>query len=239
MRVDTHAAITNIGRKRRRNEDALVVSPPLFAVADGMGGTRGGRIAAKLVADVLKGHTQSEKLESKSLLHALIKEANRQVFEYGQADPELTGMGTTVTAAIVENNCVVIAHVGDSRAYLLRGEILEQLTEDHSLVAELVKSGYLTPEEASLHPQRAVITRALGTDRNIEIDIFATDIQPGDQFLLCTDGLTTMVPNKKIAHTLLTSTNTTKSADELVQAANQAGGEDNISLVIFTITGET
>ncbi|MGI9657800.1 MAG: Stp1/IreP family PP2C-type Ser/Thr phosphatase [Gaiellaceae bacterium] len=235
MKIGQHASLTDTGRKRLRNEDAVVVSAPLFAVADGMGGAKGGQLAAQLAAGVFSDHASSSGIDGETRLRALVVEANRQVFNRAQSDPSLAGMGTTVTAVVLEDDHLAIVQVGDSRAYRLRGGVLDQLTEDHSLVAELVRSGRLTREEAALHPQRAVITRALGTDPTVAADVFVTPTQPGDVFLLCTDGLTTMVGDGAIEHTLLESKDAQAAARALVRAANQAGGDDNVSVVIFEI----
>jgi protein phosphatase len=167
---------------------------------------------------------------------ALIQEANRRVYERASADEQATGMGTTMTAALVEDERVVIGHVGDSRAYLVRDGKLEQLTQDHSLVAELVRSGKLSPEEADSHPQRSVITRALGPEPDVDIDMFSISTQPGDLFLLCSDGLSSMVGDDEIVRVLSENRDDLEeAAAALVQAANQAGGEDNITVICFEI----
>ena len=235
MKVGQHASLTDTGRKRLRNEDAVVVSSPLFAVADGMGGAKGGQLAAQIAASVFSDHASSSGIDAETHLRALVVEANRQVFNRAQSDPSLAGMGTTVTAVVLEDDHLAIIQVGDSRAYRLRGGVLEQLTEDHSLVAELVRSGRLTRDEAALHPQRAVITRALGTDPTVAADVIVTATKPGDVFLLCTDGLTTMVGDGAIEHTLLESEDAQAAARALVRAANQAGGDDNVSVVVFEV----
>src|SRR5437868_7890491 len=162
MSVGSYAAATDTGRKRRRNEDAYVVAPPLFAVADGMGGAQAGEIASKVAATVLED-TDSGSLSGPERIASLIQEANRRVHERSNSDPATSGMGTTMTVALVESDGVVIGHVGDSRAYLVRDGAIEQITEDHSLVNELLKSGKLSAEEAETHPQRSVITRPVGT----------------------------------------------------------------------------
>ena len=162
--------LSHPGRRRRRNEDAWVCHPPLFAVADGMGGARGGEIASRVAATAL-GESVDGSGESRVV--ALIQEANRQVYERAREDSDASGMGTTITVALFENGIVSIGHVGDSRAYLIRDHKVDQLTEDHSLVAELVRSGRLSPEEAESHPQRSVITRVLGTDRQREFERLA------------------------------------------------------------------
>src|SRR5262249_34468048 len=176
MNLRQRAAVSDPGRRRRRNEDAYVIEPPLFAVADGMGGAQAGEIASRIAASVLR---DSEANAGEAAVAALIQEANRRVYEAAATDAAHSGMGTTITAALVEDGTVRIGHVGDSRAYRIRSGELEQLTEDHSLVAELVRSGRLSPEEADVHPQRSVITRALGTDPDVDDGTFPGDARPG------------------------------------------------------------
>jgi protein phosphatase len=225
--------LSHPGRKRRRNEDAWVCQPPLFAVADGMGGARGGEIASRVAATAL-GETVDGSGEERVV--ALIQEANRQVYERANEDADASGMGTTITVALVEDGRVAIGHVGDSRAYLIRDQKVEQLTEDHSLVAELVRSGRLSPEEADIHPQRSVITRALGTDPDVDIDTFAIDAQPGDIYLICSDGLSSMVDSRDIEEILRRHRTDLEGASRaLIQAANRGGGEDNITAVLFAV----
>ena len=227
------AAATDPGKRRRRNEDAYVVEPPLFAVADGMGGARAGEIAAKIAASVLRDSSGVDAVVE------LIKEANRRVYEAATEDETRSGMGTTITAAIVGDDGVQIGHVGDSRAYRVRDGKLEQLTEDHSLVAELVRSGKLSPEEADVHPQRSVITRTVGTDPDVDVDTLEIDARPGDVFLLCSDGLTTMVDDTSILAVVQKNrASLDKAARALVDAANKGGGEDNITIVLFEIGKE-
>ncbi len=238
MSLGAYAGATDTGRTRRRNEDSYVVAPPLFCVADGMGGAQAGEVASRLAAAAVEdadpsGPSGPERVTS------LIQEANRRVYERASADPTVSGMGTTITVALVEDDGVTIGHVGDSRAYLVRDGSLKQITEDHSLVNELVKSGKLSREEAEQHPQRSVITRALGTDPDVDVDAFTVEVQPGDLFLLCSDGLTSMVDNEEIL-TLLEQNRgdlklTTKS---LLTAANRGGGEDNITVVTFEIAAD-
>jgi serine/threonine protein phosphatase PrpC len=166
----------------------------------------------------------------------LIREANRRVFERARDDAAAAGMGTTLTLALVEDDHVTIGHVGDSRAYRLRDRELEQLTEDHSLVAELVRSGRLSPEEAEMHPQRSVITRALGTDATVDVDTFSVEAQPGDVFLLCSDGLTTMVDNERIVAAVEDNRDDLeRAAKQLIADANRSGGEDNVTVIFFEI----
>jgi serine/threonine protein phosphatase PrpC len=236
VRVGRAAGVTDTGRRRLRNEDAFVCEPPLFAVADGMGGARAGETAARLAATVLEGSpTPTTGQEG---LVELIVEANRLIWEQALADPSKAGMGTTVTAALVDpgNGTIAIGHVGDSRAYRWRAGALEQLTTDHSLVAELVSSGVLTPEEAERHPQRSAITRALGTEPSVEVEAFTVPVEPGDVFLLCSDGLPTMVSDDAVADALRSSDGDPAAAAEaLVVTANAHGGEDNVTVVLFEL----
>jgi len=234
MRIGRAAGQTDTGRRRLRNEDAFICEPPLFAVADGMGGARAGEIAAGLAAAALE-EAGPETLGAEGVA-ALIVEANRRIWEHSLADPQTAGMGTTVTAAVVdaEAGTVAIGHVGDSRAYLLRGGSLEQLTTDHSLVAELVQSGVLTPEEAERHPQRSAITRALGTEETVEVDGFTVVAEPGDVFLICSDGLSTMLSDDDVTAAIEgAGGDPHEAADALVKAANDRGGEDNVTVVLF------
>ena len=227
---------TDPGRKRRRNEDSYVCEPPLFAVADGMGGAQAGEVASQLAAAALREGDRSNG-DAKERVIALIQEANRRVWQRANEDASASGMGTTVTAAIVEpDGSVTFGHVGDSRAYILRGEKLEQLTDDHSLVAELVRRGELSPQEAETHPQRSVITRALGTDPDVDVDTFEVKAIAGDVFLICSDGLSTMVDDETLRATLAQNRGDLDAAAKaLVAAANRGGGEDNITAVLFQV----
>jgi PPM family protein phosphatase len=236
VRIGRSTAATDTGRRRMRNEDAFVFEPPLFAIADGMGGARAGEVAAGIAAGALKEGRRT--VTDEASLEAVIGEANRRVWERSVADPGTSGMGTTVTVAFVDavGERIVFGQVGDSRAYRLRGDELEQMTTDHSLVAELVRSGVLTPEEAEHHPQRSAITRAVGTESAIEADVFSVTAEPGDLFLLCSDGLTDMLGAEDIAATILAADRDPVAAGEaLVAAANAEGGEDNITVVLFEL----
>ncbi len=236
MRLGSAAGVTDTGRRRLRNEDAFICEPPLFAVADGMGGARAGEIAAGLAAAALE--EAGAETRGAEGIAALLVEANRRIWERSLQDPATAGMGTTVTAALLDahSGTVTFAHVGDSRAYRLREGELEQLTTDHSLVAELVESGVLTPEEAEQHPQRSAITRALGTEPNVDVDTFTVDARVGDVFLVCSDGLSTMVPDDEMAEVVKAARNDLVEAGEaLVKAANARGGDDNITVVLFEI----
>jgi protein phosphatase len=227
------AGKSDTGRRRRHNEDKFVEQPPLFAVADGMGGAQAGELASDLAATALR---EGNGGGGEERLVALIQEANRRVYERSAADRNVQGMGTTVTAALVEDALVRIGHVGDSRAYRIRDGELEQLTEDHSLVAELVRSGKLSPEEAETHPQRSVITRALGTDPDVDVDTFVVETEQGDIFLLCSDGLTSMVDEQSILTIVEHNRGDLHvAAKALINAANRRGGEDNITVVLFEV----
>lgn len=236
--IGAYARASDTGRKRRRNEDSYVVAPPLFAVADGMGGAQAGEVASKLAAAALE-ETDPGALAGPERLISLIQEANRRVYERASSDPATSGMGTTMTVALVEGEGVTIGHVGDSRAYLVREGRLEQLTEDHSLVNELLKSGKLSREEAEVHPQRSVITRAVGTDPDVDVDAFVVDAEIGDIFLLCSDGLTDMVGDDDILEIVERHhEDLDRVTKALVSAANRGGGEDNITVIAFTISND-
>jgi PPM family protein phosphatase len=235
MSLGRTVALTDTGRKRRHNEDVYVVDPPIFAIADGMGGAAAGEVAAAVAADALRGEGGS----GEDTLVTLIQEANRRVYERAAEDTAKSGMGTTMTVALLEDGRVRIGHVGDSRAYLLRDGELSQLTDDHSLVGELVRSGKLAPEEAETHPQRSVITRVLGTDPDVDVDTLAIETRSGDLFLLCSDGLYSMVGNDRILELVERNRRDLDAAAKaLVAAANKGGGDDNITVVAFEIAPE-
>ena len=234
------AHLTHPGRKRRHNEDSYVHEPPLFAIADGMGGAKAGEVASGLAVDALRLRPDVSG-DGEAYVVDLIQEANRRVYDRAHEDAEASGMGTTMTVALVddENARVTFGHVGDSRAYRIRDDQLEQLTDDHSLVGELIRSGKLTREEADVHPQRSVITRALGTDPNVDVDTFVVETQPGDIFLLCSDGLSGMINDQAILKIVRdNSSNLSEAAKALVAAANRGGGDDNITVVVFEVDGE-
>jgi len=228
------AAVTDPGRTRRHNEDAYVIDPPLFAIADGMGGAQAGEVASRLATAALKEGGANGGGERR--IADLIQQANRRVYDRSSSDPNTSGMGTTITVALVEDDQVAFGHVGDSRAYLIRDAQMEQLTEDHSLVNELLKTGKLSPEEAETHPQRSVITRALGTDPDVDVDTFSVRAESGDLFLLCSDGLTDMVSEDSILDVVERNRDDIEGAlRALVKAANRGGGQDNITVVAFEI----
>jgi protein phosphatase len=235
MRVGQVAAKTDPGRKRRGNEDAFVCRPPLFAIADGMGGAQAGEVASALAVEPLNESRVDGGGERR--LAELIQEANRRVHDRATTDATTSGMGTTITVALVEpDGRIAFGHVGDSRAYRLRDGELEQVTNDHSLVAELVRRGELSPAEAEVHPQRSVITRALGTDPDIDVDTFSVEAQAGDVYLICSDGLSDMIDRDTLETTMRDNRSDLDAmAKALIHAANRAGGEDNITAVLFEI----
>ncbi len=235
MKLVESAALSHPGRKRRHNEDSYVEQPPLFVVADGMGGAQAGEVASGLAAAAFREFQGAPGLTGEEQLAATIREANRRIHERAQSDTGASGMGTTVTAALVQGDRLAVGHVGDSRAYLIRDGKLRQLTEDHSLVGDLIRSGRLTPREAEVHPQRSVITRALGTDPEVAVDTFTVETKPGDVLLLCSDGLTSMVDDKSILSIMSASGPLGDVAHALVKAANSNGGDDNITTVLFRI----
>ena len=221
----------DIGKVRDGNEDSVLVEHPLYAVADGMGGARGGEVASRMAIETLQELVR----DGEGSLPDKVRRANTMVFERSMADASVAGMGTTLTAALVEEGEARLAHVGDSRAYLLRAGDFRQLTDDHTLVARMVQAGEITREEADVHPHRNVLVRALGTEPDVTVDEAAVALLDGDRLLLCTDGLTGMVAEQQIQAILETEPDPQKAADRLVRAANRAGGIDNITVVVLDV----
>ena len=234
LRIIEQAGRTDVGRQRSANEDSLVVSPPLFAVADGMGGARAGEVASAVAVEAVEGAKESSE-PAEAQLASIVREANRRIYDLAVADESRRGMGTTLTLAKLHGDEVSLAHVGDSRAYRLRGGELEQLTRDHSLVAELERSGQITPEVAEHHPQRSIITRALGPEPDVEVDTYTLTGREDDLFLICSDGLTSMISDDEVGSILRSTGPLDAAADELVRAANQSGGKDNITVILFRL----
>jgi len=228
VRVRVGAA-TDIGQVREGNEDSYLVEGPLYAVADGMGGHRGGEVASSLALETVQQLFERHE----GTLADQVAQANRTVFDRSQSDRSVSGMGTTLTAALIDGDEVHLAHVGDSRAYLLRGGQLTQLTEDHTLVHRMVVEGEITPEEAETHPHRSILTRALGVDESVQVDEGDVRVETGDRLLLCTDGLTGMITEDEIGRTLLDSADPQEAVERLVNLANRAGGIDNITAVVL------
>jgi protein phosphatase len=234
LHIVEQAGRTDVGRQRTANEDSLVVRPPLFAVADGMGGAKAGEVASAVAVEAVEdAHESSEPAEAQ--LAGIVREANRRIYELAVADESRRGMGTTLTLAKVHGEEVSLAHVGDSRAYRLRGGELQQLTRDHSLVAELERSGQITAEAAEHHPQRSIITRALGPEPDVEVDTYTLAGREDDVFLICSDGLTSMISDEEVSSILRSAGSLDEAADALVLAANQSGGKDNITVILFRL----
>ena len=235
LRIAEHFHDSDRGRQRRGNEDSVYVRSPLFVVADGMGGAQAGEVASAIAVQQFEGGLPDGD-DPGAALAALIQAANVRIHEQARRDSEHAGMGTTTTAAYLAGDSVVIAHVGDSRCYLLRDEDLIRLTRDHSLVGELVARGKLTEEQAESHPQRSVITRALGAYPDVEVDVKAFPARAGDLFLLCSDGLTSMVHEPQLKSLLADRARPLEQIGrELIAAANEAGGRDNITVILFRI----
>jgi serine/threonine protein phosphatase PrpC len=234
LRVSEQYAGTDTGRQRRANEDSLLARSPLFVVADGMGGAQAGEVASRIAIESFQlGLPDASQPEL--ALADLARAANTRIHELSHANAEHAGMGTTLTAVYVGEQEVAIAHVGDSRAYCLRDGELQRLTDDHSLVDELMRQGRLTPEEAVEHPQRSVITRALGPESMVEVDTRSVRARPGDVYLLCSDGLTTMIGEGQIAEVLLAYPRLRDAGEALIAAANEAGGRDNITVLLLRL----
>lgn len=233
------SAKTDIGRVRTENEDAYLSSEEVFAVADGMGGHLAGEIASATALNVLKQELAKPKGSAdKDLLVHSIKKANRAVYEKASNRPDQRGMGTTLTAMILKDNKFLIGHIGDSQAYLLRRGKLRKLTQDHSLIAEMVKAGQISPQEAENHPLRSVLTRALGVEPEIEIDLITGKNQAGDKMFLCTDGLNTMLSDSQIREIIAKPLHPKTLCRRLIEAANAQGGQDNITVILVEFEGD-
>ena len=233
LRVVDQAARTDAGRQRHANEDSYYARAPIYAVADGMGGAQAGEVASRIAAEAFDERTDEGTPEQQ--LARVATEANRRIFDLAQEDSTRSGMGTTLTGLLVDGDEVAIVHVGDSRAYVFRDGELRQLTRDHSLVEELRRQGRLTPEEAEEHPQRSIITRALGPERNVELDVHTHSARSGDVYLVCSDGLTSMVREDRVREILAESGSLQEAVDRLVAEANEMGGRDNITVVAFRV----
>jgi serine/threonine protein phosphatase PrpC len=237
LKVAEEAHKTDTGRQRQANEDSYYARAPLFAVADGMGGAQAGEVASRIAAGEFEHGARDEDASAEGQLEEIAQKANRRIHRLAQEDSSRAGMGTTLTAALLRNDEVALGHVGDSRAYLLRGGELKRLTKDHSLVEELRRQGRLTEEQAEEHPQRSIITRALGPEPNVNVDTMTFPARDGDVFLLCSDGLTTMVSDDQIRDILVNSKSLRSAVNRLVEAANRGGGRDNITAVAFRVAG--
>jgi PPM family protein phosphatase len=237
LRIAEHASKTDVGRQRHSNEDNFYDQPPLFAVADGMGGAQAGEVASEMaIEEFVQARDTAAPAERQ--LEQIAKAANRKIWDMAQADSRHAGMGTTLTAAMLEGQHVAVGHVGDSRLYLFRDGRIERLTRDHSMVEEFVRQGKLTPEQAEKHPQRSVITRALGPEGDVEVDTFRVPAREGDVFLLCSDGLSGMVSDGDLAAIIGAGEPLDSTAKTLVEAANAEGGRDNITAVLFRLADD-
>jgi serine/threonine protein phosphatase PrpC len=236
LRIAEKAALSDVGRARQSNEDSYLDRSPLFVVADGMGGARAGEVASAIAVETAKTSEVGSRPEED--LAEVVKSANREIYRKAQADAEHAGMGTTFTAALVSGGEVAIGHVGDSRMYRLRDGELERLTQDHSLVEEFVRQGKLTPEEAEVHPQRSIITRALGPEPDVQVDTLTYPARPGDIYLICSDGLTGMVSEDQIAEIISAGESLADAAKRLIDAANENGGRDNITVILFRLESD-
>jgi PPM family protein phosphatase len=238
MRLSSFAG-SDVGRLRSGNEDSYFCGQTVFAVADGLGGHQGGEVASAAAVEPLAnldGRSFKDAGEAAEALATAIREANEAILGRAAGDPALYGMGTTVTAAVAGGGYLQLAHVGDSRAYLLRGGTLEQLTTDHTVVGELVRRGRLTPQQAAVHPERSILTRAVGLDPRVPVDLpDPLELQPGDQVLLCSDGLTEAVADGRIAELLSAAQDGQVACQSLIDAANDAGGPDNITVVLVRV----
>jgi protein phosphatase len=235
LRVAEHFERTDTGRQRRGNEDSYFARAPLFAVADGMGGAQAGEVASHVAVEVLEQGLPGGAGSVEERLARRVAEANARINELSLSSEDRAGMGTTLTAAYVGEHEVTLVHVGDSRAYRLRGEEFERLTDDHTLVEELVRQGKLTPQEAEEHPQRSIITRALGPEAGVEADRHTLPARDGDVYLLCSDGLTGMVPEARVEEIIRSAPSLGDAGRALVDAANTAGGRDNITVILFRL----
>lgn len=235
LRVHAHGA-TDVGQVRQGNEDNFLVGDSVYAVADGMGGHLAGEVASELALEPvsdLDGRVFADAEEALMSLRQAVVSANARVARKAADDPQLRGMGTTLTASLVEGRRLHIAHVGDSRAYLLRRGTLEQVTNDHTLVQHLINEGQITKEEAATHPQRSIITRAIGVSLQVDVDAFTIDLEQGDTLLLCSDGLTGVVSDARLAETLKRFPDLGEATETLISMANEGGGPDNITVVLL------
>jgi PPM family protein phosphatase len=227
------AARSDVGRVRTGNEDRYLARPPVFAVADGMGGHQAGEVASALAIDQLERASDGQVRTDSGAIVAAIERSNAAIREYARAHPEVAGMGTTCTVAVVSARVVDIGHVGDSRAYRFRNGDLEQLTEDHSVVAAMVRQGLLDPDEAVTDARRHIVTRALGAEDDIQVDVVSAELASGDRVLLCSDGLSGLVPRQAIAAVLASEPDPGRGADRLIYLANEAGGDDNVTVIVI------
>jgi len=228
--------LTDVGRVRERNEDACFAGDHVFAVADGLGGHRAGEVASDLALGSVRALDQTEPRAAAKGVAEAVRKGNRAVHDRAETDDSLRGMGTTMTAVVISGNTAFIAHVGDSRCYLIRGGAITQLSRDHTLVARMVSEGRLTPEQAEAHPQRSVLTRALGADKEVDVDESRFSLIDGDRLLLCSDGLTGMLGDDEIRDFATGGSDLDEICRRLIDAANERGGQDNITVVLIDVS---
>jgi protein phosphatase len=235
LRVSDHFERSDTGRARRENEDSFYARSPMFAVADGMGGAQAGEVASQLAVEVLQQGLPERGGSVEQRLRELVVEANARINALSRTDEQRAGMGTTMTLVYVGEHEISVAHVGDSRLYRLRDGRFERLTDDHTLVEELVRQGKLTPQEADHHPQRSIITRALGPEAAVEADSHTWPARDGDVYLICSDGLTSMISEAQVGELLTSARSLPEAGRALIDAANAAGGRDNITVILFRL----
>ncbi|MDR1082529.1 MAG: Stp1/IreP family PP2C-type Ser/Thr phosphatase [Coriobacteriales bacterium] len=225
---------TDVGQIREHNEDSLLVKPPLYVVADGMGGHAAGEVASELAIRTFEEAAITT--ADPEALERAVAESNSAIIRGAREGLGRAGMGTTLTAAVIEDDRLLVAQIGDSRAYLLQKGQLRQITRDHSVVAELISSGQITREEARTHPDRSVITRALGSDPHVRPDIYEMRLHAGERLMLCSDGLTGMLNTATLQNILTENPDPQQAADALIDAANNAGGHDNITAIVVDVS---
>ena len=238
LRIVEQAGLTDVGRQRTANEDALVVARRCSPSPTGWAARRPGEVASAVAVEAVEERARVERARPRRSSPAIVRDANRRIYDLAVADESRRGMGTTLTPRRCTSGEVSLAHVGDSRAYRMRDGELEQLTRDHSLVAELERSGQITAEAAEHHPQRSIITRALGPEPEVEVDTYTLAGRDGDVYLLCSDGLTWMISDDEVGAILRSASSLEEAANALVLAANQSGGKDNITVVLFRLGEE-
>lgn len=229
------SARTDVGLVRAVNEDNYLLGDVLFAVADGLGGHEAGEIASKMAVNMLEEYSLSSEENPADRLREAFREINAAIYRRSTGDQSCEGMGTTLTALLIQDGTAYIGHVGDSRAYLVRNDVMYQLTEDHSVVSELVRMGMLTKSEAKVHPQRNLLTRAMGTLPTVDIEVVDTKVEPGDRYILCTDGLSGAIEDSRILDVVVSEKTPPAVVDELINLANQNGGYDNVTVVAVFI----
>ena len=237
LNIVDHFWATHVGRQRKHNEDNFFPQPPVFVIADGMGGAQAGEVASEQVVRSFRAGLPEEGNPEERLTF-VIQEANERIHEMAHADKDRAGMGTTVVAAFLDDHEVAIAHVGDARAYMMRAGELQPLTHDHTLVQALLDQKRITPEQAAVHPQRSIITRAVGPEPKVDVETHTFSLQAGDIVLMCSDGLTSMVDEAKISNIVRTAPNLETAGNGLIDAANAAGGRDNITVILFRVGEE-